>query len=312
MAAKKPEYLDPITNILHTAKSVTNWDYTPEMIPSLKVMTDPSRCTLDSSDPLDETFLRSLVLTGGNQQYVWARRDSAGDVWVFDGRRRLGGTITINANPSHWAQFTPPNTPTPPLSLKVAIMQVTEEEAWRLAIHGNNSKPLSPIDKAFSARSLSNLPGWDQEKAAAEMGVSGAQVSLLLRLLTFPQRVQIAVHRGTMKVSEAHKLYGEPLTVVDAIMDQLDRGCSHSEVFAELKKAKREKVAAEKASNPSIAKRAPSRSRAEFKSELEVISASADVPIPVANLAGKLLDHLDGNESLPLVDMLTQALGSAK
>lgn len=308
MAAKKPEFIDPLTGILHTAKSVTNWEYTPDMIPSLKVMTDPSRCTLDTDDPLDDSFLRSLVLTGGNQQYVWARRDSAGDVWVFDGRRRLGGTIVINADPEKWSEFTPANTPTPPLSLKVAIMQVTEEEAWRLAIHGNNSKPLSPMDKAFSARSLCQLEGWNQERAAAEMGVSGAQVSLLLRLLEFPQRVQIALHRGKMKVSEAHKLYGEPLTVLNAVMDQFDLGVSHSDVLAELKRAKREKVAAEKASNPSssITKKAPSRSLKEFKEELEIVSASGDVPTWVANLAGKLLDHLAGNESHSLAEMLSR------
>lgn len=306
--ATKETYTDPNTGEVFEAGRLDLKVYPPGMIPSLKILTDPSRCTLDSSDPIDQSFLESLVKTGGNMEAILARRDSSGQVWVYEGRRRKGGTEVINANPEYWSQFTPEGVTPPPLSLQIRIVRISEEEALRHSLHGNNQKELSAMDRAHAASTLMERLGWTQERVATEMGVSGAQISLLLRLLTFPTRVQKAIHKGTVKVSEAHKLYGEPIAVVEAIMDQFDRGQSHSEIFAELKKAKREKVAAEKISNPDIAKRAPSRSLKEFKEELEVISASGDVLTWVANLAGKLLDHLAGNESHPLVEMMGRVM----
>jgi hypothetical protein len=127
------------------------------------------------------------------------------------------------------------------------------------------------------------------------MGCHGSQISHLLRFLELPLRVQKALHRGKIKVSEAMALHGPAINIVDAAMDLIEAGKSHKEIFAELKQSKRE---ARK--NASGGKKTVARSLAEFKAELEVISAAADSPIELSNRAGKLLDYLAGNESEPL------------
>jgi len=291
----KLEWTDPSTSLTHRATTNDLHIYPPDMIPSLRILTDPSRCDLDSTDPIDSSFLLSLVRTGGNIEPILARKDSSGTVWVFEGRRRLSGTSLINSDPTHWAQFTPPGINPPPLPLQVRLMRVTEEEALRLSLHGNNSKKLTAMDYSYAARNFINRCGWDRERVATELGVSQSQVSYLLRLLDLPTRVQKALHKGKLKTSEAQQLYGLEIDAVDVVMDRFDAGESHREIFLEIREAKRTKAS-------TTGGRKPSRTLAELKADLERIAAGSGVE--AANRASAILDYLAGNESRSLQQTL--------
>lgn len=286
-------WTEPETGAVLKPGHVDLWIYEPRLIPSLEIITDPTRCDLSEDDPEDLAFLKSLVATGGNIEPLLARRDPiTKKVRVFEGRRRLGGTRTINANPEYWSQFVParepgfPPIPPPPLPLQVRIMKVSEEEALRLAWHGNNHKGLGVMDMAFCASQFRERLGWEPSRVASEMGISPSHVSFLLQLPEMPLRFRLALHKKKIKASMAQALLGRP-EEIDVTLDRLDRGEDPREIMLDLKEKKRAAKAKEGGKL--------SRNLAELKKDLERIAAGKN--IAAANRAGQLLDYLAGNES---------------
>ncbi len=259
--------------------------YSPPMLGEIKILTDPSRCDLHADDPVDEGFIKSILATGGNIEPALGRRDSAGDYWLFEGRRRIGATRIINSNPEYWGQFTPEGVQPPPLPFQIKIVRCTVQEALRQAFHGNNHLPLSPLDLAHAANSFRERLGWTRERTAIEMDMKPAQVDALQRLLELPDRVQEALHRRKIRVGFAQKLFGHPVdAAVDAVA-RVEAGESPKEILAAL----REVTRAKRAKSGKTSR----RSMSELRLALEKV-ADSKAAVGVVNRALGLLDFLDG------------------
>ena len=67
-------------------------------------------------------------------------------------------------------------------------------------------KDLNHVEKAKAIRELVDQPGWDQDRAAKETGISKGHISKLLTMLKAPEDVQQKVASGELSVEAAYNL----------------------------------------------------------------------------------------------------------
>lgn len=136
-------------------------------------------------DPQD---IRGLAVTMGEQgqlQPILLRRDVAGrNRWVIvAGERRWRAAQALG-----WKQI-------------LAIEHVGDPEVTAL-IENLQRVDLSPVEEARGLQRLINDKGWNQDRAAASLGKSKADVSAILGILTLPSPLLDAVLTSELSLSK--------------------------------------------------------------------------------------------------------------
>ncbi len=227
-----------------------------------------------------EEFAAELARDGQLQLAV-IRVNSQDEPVIIAGHRRLAAIRLINEDPSRFGLAGP-------MSFNVRIKKATDEEAIALNLAENLERDdLSQVDKAFAARQLEEVLGWDRKRIAARLRVSESRISGLLGIFDLPARIVDLIHEDRLKEAQAKHFKGLPEEQVEAFADRLEAGEKASKIVAEIKAAHR-----------SAGSKKP-RTLAEARSALKAAQTTGTDRVR----ASRLLRWLDG-ESLDLEEVL--------
>lgn len=133
----------------------------------------------------------------GQLQPVTVRRTEDGKLrLVFGFRRHKAGMLILQEDPN-W-------------KIKAEVSDVDEAGQAVLNLTENvRRKDMSPIDRGFAIVKLLEQ-GYKRIEAAKELGVSPAQVTILVALTELHPKIQKAVHAGTVTIQAAYALSQMP------------------------------------------------------------------------------------------------------
>lgn len=145
-------------------------------------------------ETFSEETIRGLAESmTGLQQLQPIRVRKVGDEYVIvDGERRYRAAKLAGR---------------PTIAAIVESKEVGEAETLhRQWVANCQREDLSPLEKARGLAKLMTLAGWSSTQAAAKLGLSNANVTRLLALLTLPQQIQDRVASGEIAASGAYEL----------------------------------------------------------------------------------------------------------
>lgn len=174
------------------------------------------------------------------------RKGEGGYAELAAGNRRLLAIKYINANLDLFQTLYPHITG--PLAFKAFAIDCNQKELRKINLAENlDREGLSPIDKAFTVRSL-QAEGWEDHEIAASLRCSVGYLSTLRGFLSLPQEAQESMHRAY--VDGERGITGELGTVLQGLPeDEIKRTVSRvesgevkpSDAVREVKAQKRER-----------------------------------------------------------------------
>lgn len=182
--------------------------YTTETIApdQIKIDTNLSRAFPHPAGTIKE-MAESLV-TAGQAQPIIVEPDPKEDGMyrIIAGTRRVQGAEYANSQGL---------TNGTPLMLTANVYRgLTDQDRVRLATSSNTGSPMSPIDKAHSYKAMRDQ-GLTLEEVGSVMGAKKSYVSVVLRALDLPKKVQKHIHDGKGSVDAA--------VMILAVEDEEDR-----------------------------------------------------------------------------------------
>jgi len=169
----------------------------------------PGQCTVWDGNPRDvpalthencRTLIESIATEGGNRIPVLVRRNGAEAELPYEllvGSRRRFAIDWLNRNGR------------PELMLQALIVELTDEEAFRLAdIENRERADISELARARSYRSAVNrFYGGVQSRMAEALGLSNSQLSRLISLALMPDEIVTAfANRDDIRVRHSEIL----------------------------------------------------------------------------------------------------------
>lgn len=172
----------------------------------------PAQCSVWDGNPRDvpalthencRTLIESIATEGGNRIPVLVRRNGADAELPYEllvGSRRRFAIDWLNHNGR------------PELMLQALIVDLTDEEAFRLAdIENREREDISELARARSYRSAVNrFYGGVQSRMAAALGLSNSQLSRLIALALMPDEI-VAAFPGRDDIRVRHSEILTPL-----------------------------------------------------------------------------------------------------
>lgn len=144
------------------------------------------------------------------------RKGEGGYAELVAGNRRLLAIKHINANLDLFQALYPHITG--PFAFKAFVIDCNQKEVRKINLAENlDREGLSPIDKAFTVRSL-QAEGWEDQEIASALRCSVGYLSVLRGFLSLPKEAQDSMHRAYMEGERG--ITGELGTVLQGLPEQ--------------------------------------------------------------------------------------------
>jgi ParB/RepB/Spo0J family partition protein len=212
---------------LEGASHIDAWSYGPEELHRIREVLNLRHGLRNIEE------LAGQIAKDGQLQLGLVRINAQGEPVLIAGHRRAAAIRLINEDPSRFGLAGP-------LGFNVRVKKATDEEAIELNLSENLDRDdLSPVDKAFAARQLEEILGWDRKRIAARLRVGESRISGLLTIFEHSQRIINLIHEGRIKEAQAKHFKGLPEEQINAFADRIEAGEKPAKVVAETKEAHR-------------------------------------------------------------------------